>query len=74
MRLLYRERVHCKSTMYCIVHFIITLFNVRDVLLIVIYRLNFTVLMYLHEYHVIYNVLYYLWFHITAVGLRTYYP
>ena len=32
--------------MYCIVHFIITLFNVGNVLLCVIYQLNFTVFMY----------------------------
>jgi hypothetical protein len=28
----------------------------------------------LHEYHVIYSVNYYPWFHITVVGLGTYYP
>jgi hypothetical protein len=28
----------------------------------------------LHEYHVIYSVRYYLWFHVTAVGIGTYYP
>jgi hypothetical protein len=28
----------------------------------------------LHEYHVIYSVRYYLRFHVTAVGLGTYYP
>jgi len=28
----------------------------------------------LHEYHVIYIILYYLWFHVTVVGLRMYYP
>jgi hypothetical protein len=28
----------------------------------------------LHEYHVIYSVRYYPRFHITAVGLATYYP
>jgi hypothetical protein len=27
----------------------------------------------LHEYHVIYSVQYYHWFHITAVGFGTYY-
>jgi hypothetical protein len=27
----------------------------------------------LHEYHVIYSVRYYLWLHVTAVGLGTYY-
>jgi hypothetical protein len=27
----------------------------------------------LHEYHVIYSVRYYPWFHVTAVGLGTYY-
>jgi hypothetical protein len=40
------ERVHCKCTMYCTVHFIITLFIVGNVLLHVIYQLNFTVFMY----------------------------
>jgi hypothetical protein len=38
-----RERVHCKCTMQCTVHYIITLFNVGNVLLCVIYQLNFTV-------------------------------
>jgi len=28
----------------------------------------------LHKYHVIYSVQYHPWFHITAVGLGTYYP
>jgi hypothetical protein len=28
----------------------------------------------LHEYHVTYSVRYYPLFHVTAVGLRTYYP
>jgi hypothetical protein len=28
----------------------------------------------LHVYNVMYGVRYYLWFHITAVGLGTYYP
>ena len=32
--------------MYCIVHFIITLFNVGNILLCVIYQLNLTVFMY----------------------------
>ena len=41
-----REKVHCKCTMYCTVHFIITLFNVENVLLCVTYQLNFTVFMY----------------------------
>jgi len=41
-----RERVHCKCTMSCTVHFIITLFNVGNVLLCVIYQFNFTVFMY----------------------------
>jgi hypothetical protein len=36
-----RESVHCKCTMWCTVHFIITLFNVGNVLLCV--TLNFTV-------------------------------
>jgi hypothetical protein len=60
--------------MQCTVHFIITLFNVGNVLLCVIYQLNFTYLCMLHEYHVIYSVRYYLRFHVTAVGLGTYYP
>ena len=51
------------------IHFIITLFNVGNVLLYVIYQLNFTVCM-LHEYH----VRYYLRFHVTAGGVGTYYP
>jgi len=37
-----REKVHCE----CTVHFIITLFNIGNVLLCVIYRLKFTVFMY----------------------------
>ena len=40
-----REKVHCKCTMQCTVHFIITLFNVGNVLLYVICQLNFTVFM-----------------------------
>ena len=43
-----REKVHCKCTMYCTVHFIITLFNVGNVLLCIIYQLNFTVFMYVY--------------------------
>jgi hypothetical protein len=46
-------------------------------LLWIIYLLNFTYLHMLHEYHVIYSVQYYPWFHITfhitPVGLRMYY-
>jgi hypothetical protein len=38
--------LHCKCTMQCTVHFIITLFNVGNVLLCVIYQLNFTTFMY----------------------------
>jgi hypothetical protein len=41
-----REQVHCKCTMQCTVHFIITLFNDGNVLLCIIYKLNFTVFMY----------------------------
>jgi len=41
-----REKVHYKCTMQCTVHFIITLFNVGNVLLCVIYQLNFAVFMY----------------------------
>ena len=39
------EKVHCKCTMECTVHFFITLFNVDNVLLCVIYKLNFNVFM-----------------------------
>jgi hypothetical protein len=41
-----REKLHCKCTMQCTVHCIITLFNVGNVWLCVIYQLNFTVFMY----------------------------
>jgi len=41
-----RERVHCKCTVQCTVHYIITFFNVGYVLLYVIYHLNFTVFIY----------------------------
>ena len=41
-----REKVDCKCTMQCTVHFIITLFNIDNVLQCVIYQLNFAVLMY----------------------------
>jgi len=41
-----REKVHFKCTIKCTVHFIITLFNVGNVLLCIIYQLNFTVFMY----------------------------
>jgi hypothetical protein len=40
-----REKVHCKCTMQCTVHCGITLFNVGNVLLCVIYQLNFTIFM-----------------------------
>jgi hypothetical protein len=43
-----REKVHCKRTMQCTVHFIITLFNVGNVLLCVIYQLNVTVYIYIY--------------------------
>jgi hypothetical protein len=39
-----REKVHCKCTMWCTVHFIITLFN-ADVLLGIIYQLKFIAFM-----------------------------
>jgi len=52
--------------------------NVDNVLLCVIYQLNFTYLWMLHEYHVIwhyiYSVRYYPRFSPTAVELGTYYP
>ena len=35
-----KEEVHCKCTMWCTVHYIITLFNADNVLLCVIYQLN----------------------------------
>jgi hypothetical protein len=38
--------VHCKCTMQCTVHFIITVSKVCNVLLCVIYQLNFTIFMY----------------------------
>jgi hypothetical protein len=41
-----REKVHIKCTMQCRVHFIITVFNVGNVLLCVIYQRNFTVFTY----------------------------
>jgi hypothetical protein len=42
-----RERKeNCKCTTHCTVHFIITLLNVGNVLLCVIYQLNFTVFIY----------------------------
>ena len=40
-----REKVHCKCRVQCRVHFIIILFNV-DVLLCLIYQLNFAILKY----------------------------
>ena len=75
-----KEKVHCKCTMYCTVHFIITLFNVDNVLLCVIYQLNFTEFMhvtrisrYMSLYSV-YSVRYCPRFSVNAVGLGTYYP
>ena len=44
-----QEKVLCKCTMSCTVHFIVTLFNVGNVLLCVIYHLNFTVFMYVTQ-------------------------
>ena len=41
-----REKVHCNCTMQCTVRFIITLFNVGNVLLCAIYQLNFAVFKY----------------------------
>jgi hypothetical protein len=48
-------------------HCIITLFNVGNVLLCVIYQQTLPYLCLLHEYHVIYSVRYCLRFHVTAV-------
>ena len=67
--------------MLCTVHFTITLFNAGNVLLCVIYQLNFTAFIYVTRisryitlYHVIYSVRYYPRFHVIAIGLGTYYP
>jgi hypothetical protein len=61
------------STMWCTVQCIITLYNVGNVLLCVIYQLiNRAVL--LHEYHVIHRVRYYPQVHVIAVGRGKYYP
>jgi hypothetical protein len=68
------EKVHCKCKMLCRVHFIITLLDVGNVLLCIIYQLNFTVFMYVTQISQnIYSVQYYPQFHVTAVGLGTYY-
>jgi hypothetical protein len=40
------EKVQCKCTIYCTIHFTIPLFNVGIVLLCLIYQLNFAVFMY----------------------------
>jgi hypothetical protein len=48
-----REKVYFKCTMQCTVHFILSIFNVGNVLLWVINKFNFTVCM-LHKYHIIY--------------------
>jgi hypothetical protein len=40
-----REKLHYKCTMYCTIHFIITIINVDNVLPCVIYQLNCTVFM-----------------------------
>jgi hypothetical protein len=55
--------------MYCTVHFV-TLFNFGNVLLCVIYQLNFTVFMNIIQILCyIYRIRYYPQFHVTAVGL-----
>jgi hypothetical protein len=41
-----RQKVHSKCAMQCTVHIIISLFNVGNVLLCIIYQLNFTIVMY----------------------------
>jgi hypothetical protein len=68
-----RERVHFKCTVECTENFIVNLFNVGNVLLCVIYQLNFTVFLYVTRISY-YSVRYYPRFHVTAVGLGTYYP
>jgi hypothetical protein len=68
-----REKVHCKCTMWCTVQFIITLFNVGNALLCVIYQTLLYLCMLL-EYHIIYSIQYYPRFCVTPVGLGTYYP
>jgi hypothetical protein len=57
------------STMQCTVHCIVTLFNVGNVLLCVIYQLNFTVFMFVTRIsrYISRSVL-------SAIGLGTYYP
>jgi hypothetical protein len=51
-----------------------TLFNVGNVLLFVIYQLHITVFMFTWISCFIYSARYYLWFHMTSVGLVPYYP
>ena len=70
------DSVHRKCTMQCTVHFIITLFNVANVLLCVFIKLHCIYMCYTNImlYDVIYSVWYYLRFQVTAVGLETYYP
>jgi hypothetical protein len=65
--------VHCKCTTYCTLHYIITLFNVGNVLLCIIYQLNCTVSMYVTQYHIMYSIRCYPWLCETTVGLGTYY-
>jgi hypothetical protein len=68
-----REEVHGKCTVWFTVHFIITLFKLGNVLLCVIYELNFTVFVYVTQHHAMYSVRYYTRFDVTAVRLGTYY-
>jgi hypothetical protein len=74
-----REKAHCKCTMLCTVHFIITFFNDDNVLLCVIYELNFPIFMYVTRISrymplYLYSLRYYPRFSVIAVGLGTYYP
>jgi hypothetical protein len=63
-------RVHKYNNVQCI----LLLFNAGNVLLCVIYQLNFIIGMYVNEKQLIYRVRYYPRFRASAVGLGTYYP
>jgi hypothetical protein len=63
-------RIHKYNNVQCI----LLLFNVGNVLLCVIYQLNFIIGMYVNEKRFIYRVRYYPRFRASAVGLGTYHP
>jgi hypothetical protein len=69
-----RERKYTVNVQCCVQY---TLFNVGNILMCVIYQLNFTIFMYVTRvsryitlYIYIYSVRYYPQFHVIAVGLR----